>query len=230
MNNLGLMYKNAGEYDRALPLLRNSLEIARRRTGDEDRRTLGRITNLGLLYYEMGRYDDARKMYETSLPIKRRILGENDPWTWIAIRGLARTYDALGRSDDALPLHREYVELLRAAADAPDAAPHVLNKCANALLTHEVESLRDPSRALKLAQAACTTAEATGNENLWMYLDILALAQHRTGDTAAAVETQRRAVEIMPNDADPEMAERLAEYEAALVDEDNDLAGKGGDQ
>jgi hypothetical protein len=50
-----------------------------------------------------------------------------------------------------------------------------------------------------------------------MYLDTLALAQHMTGDTAAAIETQERAISLMPEDADPEMATRLANYEAELA-------------
>jgi hypothetical protein len=38
----------------------------------------------------------------------------------------------------------------------------------------------------------------------------------RTGDTAAAVETQRRVLSLMPEAADTGVATRLAEYEAAL--------------
>ncbi len=45
-------------------------------------------------------------------------------------------------------------------------------------------------------------------------LDTLALAQHLTGDTATAIETQRRVVELLP--ADESLAETLARYEAAL--------------
>jgi hypothetical protein len=55
-----------------------------------------------------------------------------------------------------------------------------------------------------------------GGEQLGYVVDTLALAQHRTGDTAAAVETQRRALSLMPEGADPGIATRLAEYEAAL--------------
>ncbi|MHC5003328.1 MAG: hypothetical protein ACYTJ0_09405, partial [Planctomycetota bacterium] len=49
------------------------------------------------------------------------------------------------------------------------------------------------------------------------YLDTLALAQHRTGATAAAVETLRRSIALGPEGEDrSDRAERLAEYEAAL--------------
>jgi hypothetical protein len=57
----------------------------------------------------------------------------------------------------------------------------------------------------------------------------LAQAQHRTGDSAAAIQTQRHAISIMPADY-PERAgceQRPAEYEAALGAEP---VGADGDQ
>ena len=45
----------------------------------------------------------------------------------------------------------------------------------------------------------------------------LAQAQHRTGDTAAAIQTQQRAISLMQSpDAVSEQHDCLAEYEAAL--------------
>jgi hypothetical protein len=92
-----------------------------------------------------------------------------------------------------------------------------LNDTAWDLLTFEYEELRDSRRALPLAERACLLEEANNGDRLWMYLDTLALAQHMTGDTAAAIETQKRAISLMPENADPEMATRLANYEAELA-------------
>jgi len=53
-----------------------------------------------------------------------------------------------------------------------------------------------------------------------MYLYTLALAQHMTGDTAKAIETQRRALGLIPpeyHQQRKEIEQRLAEYEAALA-------------
>jgi hypothetical protein len=73
------------------------------------------------------------------------------------------------------------------------------------------------TRALGYSRRACAAEEAAGGGNLWQYLDTLALAQHQTGDTAAAVETQKRALSLMPADhaERAEMEKRLADYEAA---------------
>jgi tetratricopeptide (TPR) repeat protein len=170
------------------------------------------------VYNEMGRYEDAVAMFETSLPIKRRVLGMRHSWTGYAMNGLATAYEALGRRDVALPLRRERLVLQTAVAEAPDADAQTLNNAAWTLLTHEIEELHEPARALAYAQRACAFEEGASGESLWLYLDTLALAQHMTGDTAAAIETQKRAISLMPDaNADPEMTKRLAEYEAALT-------------
>ncbi len=73
---------------------------------------------------------------------------------------------------------------------------------------------------LPLAERACALAEEHGTYGRWNYLDTLALAQHRTGDTAKAIETQRRALGLIPpkyHQPRKEMQERLAEYDAALA-------------
>ncbi len=84
-------------------------------------------------------------------------------------------------------------------------------------MTHEQEEARDPSRALPLAERACSLEEAAGGPNLWQFLDTLVLAQHMTGDTAAAIENQRRAIELAPEDQREELKATLAKYEAALA-------------
>ncbi|MCB9846086.1 MAG: tetratricopeptide repeat protein [Phycisphaeraceae bacterium] len=133
-------------------------------------------------------------------------------------RRLADAYLALGRREEAVPLYRELLGLQTAEADKPDASDFALNEAAWFLLTHEIEELRDPARALGYAERACALEEAANGASLWQYLDTLALAQHATGDTAAAIDTQRRAISLMSTpDADPEMHDRLAEYEAALA-------------
>ncbi len=216
MSNLAILYANLGRYAEAEPLYLETLEIRKRVLGDEHPDTLGSTTNLGLLYNSMGRYEEAAGMFETSLPIKRRVLGMQHAWTGYAMNGLATAYDHLDRHDDALPLWRELLELQTAGAGSPDADAMTFNGAAWTLLKHGIEELRDPERALAYAERACAMEEAAGGA-IWQYLDTLALAQHLTGDTAAAVETQQRAISLMPSpDADPEMAERLAEYEAAL--------------
>ena len=78
--------------------------------------------------------------------------------------------------------------------------------------------------ALGYAERLCEKAESLGvTFQLWDYQNVLALAQHQTGDTAAAIESQRRSISALAPHA-PERSQfekRLAEYESALADSDN---------
>ncbi len=218
MTNLALLYQQVGRHTQAETMFLEVLDLDQRVLGAEHPDTLGVITNLGRLYNAMGRYQDAASRLEVSLPAQRRVLGAQHLWTQLSIEALAEVYTRLGRLDEAVPLWREALAFQTARADASDAGPHELDRAAQTLLKREIEQTHDPARALAYARRACTMAEAAGGATLWRLLGTLALAQHRTGDTTAAVETQKRAITLMPDpDADPGMATRLAEYEAALA-------------
>ncbi|MCH7547450.1 MAG: hypothetical protein IID30_13705 [Planctomycetes bacterium] len=139
------------------------------------------------------------------------------PSTQNALRSLARAYYGLDRSDDVRPLRRELQEFELAQTENPGTSAQVLDSAAWNLLTNEHAELRDPARALPLAQRAVD--KVGGNDPA--ILDTLALAQHLTGDTAAAIETEKKALSLLPADApgrgDYEAA--LAKYVAALENE-----------
>ena len=213
MHNLALLYDAQGRYDEAEPLSVKTLEIKKRVLGEEHPSTLASITDLGNLYLLMKRFDDARAMFERSPPIKRRVLGIRHPWTRSALMGLAQAYDGLDRGDDALPLWRERQEFQLAQVENPDAAALVLNDTAWDLLTNEHAELRNATRALPLARRAVGKSGGVDPN----FLDTLALAQHLTGDTPAAIETEKKALSLLPPGAprgDYEAA--LARFEAAL--------------
>jgi tetratricopeptide (TPR) repeat protein len=217
MNSLATLYDRTGRHAEAEPLYRELLEIQRRVLSADHYLTAGTMTNLGNLYIRTNRYADAARMLEMSLSTKRRVLPERHPWTRFAMNGLATAYEHLERREDAMPLARELLELDLAAADDPDASAYTLNQVAWTLLTHGYEELRDPVAALGYAERARALEEAAGGSNLWMYLDTLARAKHMTGDTAAAIETQKRAIELVPEDEREELNATLAKYEAALA-------------
>ena len=68
--------------------------------------------------------------------------------------------------------------------------------------------LRDPDTTLPLARDACAMTNNT-NPN---FLDTLAHAQHVTGDTPTAIETQQKALLLLR-----EGAAGRSDYEAALA-------------
>lgn len=218
MSMLATSYEDNGRYAEAEALLLQTIELQKKVLGLENRSTLGTITNAGRFYFGRGRYEQAAIMYETSVPVMKRVLGMEDPWTGYAIRGLANSYLYLDRRGEALAQLQGLLEAEVVRAEARDADAGTLNSAARRLLTDEFEELRDPLRALGLAQRACAIEEAANGPKLAVYLDTLALAQHLTGDTNAAVATQQRAVDLQPDNA--ELQTTLAKYKAALAPDD----------
>ncbi len=65
--------------------------------------------------------------------------------------------------------------------------------------------------------------EKTGFANP-SFLDTLSLAYHLTGDTAKAIESQRKAISLLPEGESPfrkGLEEALTKFEAALTDGQN---------
>ncbi|MFG0285642.1 MAG: tetratricopeptide repeat protein, partial [Phycisphaerales bacterium JB039] len=218
--SLSTLIASQGRETEAEPLMLEALERVSRVMGEEHPNTLICVHSLATLYQTQGRTDEALPLLERTLPTLRRVLGTRNHMTAMATEELAEAYDELGRHDDALPLWRELLGVETTVAESRDASAATLDKIASYLLEHRAEELRDPHRALGYAERACAMEEAAKGAELWTYLDTLALAQRATGDIAAAIETQRRAIALMPTpDADPEMPGRLAEYEAALAEQ-----------
>ncbi len=108
---------------------------------------------------------------------------------------------------------RVALSVARKAAEGPTASAGAKNSYAWDLLTSEPADLRDPQEALKYA----LEANEMTNHKVPSHLDTLALAYHRTGQTDTAIETQRKAISLLPEgESRAGYEERLEEFEAAL--------------
>ena len=81
LNNLAILFKNKGEYDRALPLYEECLAKMKRVLGEDHPDTLVSLNNLASLFYNKGEYDRALPLYEECLAKRKRVLGEDHPHT-----------------------------------------------------------------------------------------------------------------------------------------------------
>ncbi len=131
------------------------------------------------------------------------------------MNGLAQAYRKQGRMDEARPLVRALLDFLRKQATRPDASANDMNIIAWELLTCEPADLRDPEAALPFAIRA---NDLTDHEDP-AYLDTLSLAYHLTGDTAQAIENQKKAIALLPpgeSSMRSPLEAALADFEAAL--------------
>jgi tetratricopeptide (TPR) repeat protein len=255
IGNLCALYEAQDRYEDSLPLRRRSVAIAESVLGGRHPYTPGLFLGLGSVCFILGHHEEAASVYEDDVRKRLRLLdmnsaGDDVPsagelfevywrvhrealWamtagtTRTAMRNLATSYDMIGRRADALAL---YLELLRHLPEDPDderAGPFALSTVAW-VLTRDHPEVNDPERALEFARSA--VAKATdGSRNLHIYLDALALALYQTGARAEAIETERRAIESIP-DIEPRPGnaetdeivraryeERLRAYEASMA-------------
>ena len=112
----------------------------------------------------------------------------------LALSGMAGEMKKLGDPVNAARAGSEAIELMRALAERPGAGPYEWNGYANALLKSEIESLREPAKALDLALRATHAAKEPNP----LFLDTLAWAYFRTGDAASAIRTEREALALVP--------------------------------
>jgi len=101
-------------------------------------------------------------------------------------------------------------EILKRASDDAE----FLNDFAWCLLTEEEYGGRFAELALRLSERSNELTE----HSIWAYVDTLALAKFETGDVAAAVELERKALELCSDSSNRRTVERaLQRFEAALA-------------
>jgi tetratricopeptide (TPR) repeat protein len=101
---------------------------------------------------------------------------------------------ANGRRDEARVDAQHALALLRAGTEQPGAGGEAFNEYAWALVSTEVEDLRNPAMALEYATRAIGRA---GSPNP-VYLHTLGWAHYRLGQHAEAVATLEQALKTLP--------------------------------
>ena len=101
---------------------------------------------------------------------------------------------ATGRTADARLDAQQALALLRAGTEQPGAGGEAFNEYAWALVSTEVEDIRNPSLALQFANRAI---ERAGSPNP-VYLHTLGWAHYRLGHKDEAVKTLEQALKTMP--------------------------------
>ena len=113
---------------------------------------------------------------------------------------------ASGNQDAAHDAAREAVQLLQYTAERPGAGALEWNEYANALLKVDWPDLRQVNKALQLSQNAVA---ATSRKNPF-FLDTLAWARFRNGETDKAADVEREALALLPPNSSGGLHDELA--------------------
>jgi non-specific serine/threonine protein kinase/serine/threonine-protein kinase len=212
--NLASMFLDQARYDDAEPLLVKTIEVGGRVFGPEHPNILMTRSDLAMAYAGQGRYGEAEDLYLETVEIQKRVLGAEHRETLRSMGNLMDFYVARERADDARSLVRDLTSAHRRRAERPTATAYDKIACASLLLTCEPADLRDPATALALAMEANNMTDRSDPQ----YLDTLSLAYHLTGDSATAIEIQKKAIALLPpddSDLRAQLEDRLHDLESA---------------
>ena len=212
--NMGQLLQLRGRHAEAESYDREVVETGRRVMGLAHPRTLQALRDLAVLVDKLGRSQEAEELLLEGLEASRRDNGETDASTNTTRAYLARFYLAHDRLDEARTVVSQGLSAMRAAAENSDESGPK-NAYAWEALTCEPSDLQDPEAALVFALEAVELGQWRDPD----VIDTLALAYHRTGDTAKAIEVESQALDLIPEEdaARREPFEAtIAEYQAAL--------------
>ena len=95
LHNIGVVYAEQGEYNKAIDVYRSSLDLQRKLTGDEHPGVASALMNLGNAFQEVEnpRLDRSQLLYEKALAIRRVVLDSKDPLLADTLHQLALTHE-----------------------------------------------------------------------------------------------------------------------------------------
>lgn len=111
---LGSVYAGLGLFDKAEPLLRQSLEQRRTLYGARHPDVAEAMDHLGAVLVSQSRYDKAEPLLRDALAQRRALLGDASDETAESLQHLATLHQERGALDVAEPLFREVVAIRRA--------------------------------------------------------------------------------------------------------------------
>ena len=101
-NNIGSVYKNQGDYPKALEYYGKALAIVEEVLGKDHPDTATTYNNIGLVYDNQGNYPKALEYYGKALAIYEKVLGKDHPSTATTYNNIGGVYDAQGDYPKAL--------------------------------------------------------------------------------------------------------------------------------
>lgn len=212
---LGWLYMELHRLDDADRINTRLLAAQRALLGEDHLQTLGTMESVARGRFLRRRYPESIEVYAPLRMSLERAFGTGHASTQRITYALAKAYLADDQEEAARPLLDAWLKRQCEIATADGASARQKLAAAKALLEVDLADLRNAHAALELAEAACAMTERTSAAAL----TILALAQYRSGDSPAAVDTQTQVLNLLPTDVAPEVRRkaqaRLAEFQTA---------------
>lgn len=177
---------------------------------------------LGDLLYKMNNRGGALSKYQQAVEILDRLAASEPDNVMVQGRDsvmrifVGQTLAEIGKTAEARAVTSRGLAITKELAKREDATPDELSEYAETFLACEPADMRDPATALRFAKASVAKSGSTDSENL----DILAEAYFQSHEAAEAIETERKALSLLPAANPPSpvrqrLERNLAKYKAA---------------
>jgi tetratricopeptide (TPR) repeat protein len=229
LNNMAGLYRDMGEYKKALSLYQRTLEIVEVLLSPEHPDVAVVLNNMARLYENMGEYEKALSFCQRALEIVELTLSPEHPDVAAILNNMAGIYKSIGKYDKALPLYQRSLEIFeRVLGPEHIHVATTLNDIAGLY-----ENMGEYEKALPLFQRSLLTYEnILGSEHSYVAtsLNNMAGLLKSKGEYEKALSLYERALMIRENILNPEhpdiattlnciaaLHENMGEYEKALT-------------
>ncbi|BAY68043.1 tetratricopeptide repeat protein [Anabaena sp. FACHB-709] len=184
---LGNAYRYLGEYQRAIELFQQSLEIFRD-IGDRNG-VSNSLIGLGNTYNSVGEYQRAIELFQQSLEISRDIGDRNGVGG--SLMGLGNAYNSVGEYQRAIELFQQSLEISRDIGDRNGVGNSLIG------LGNAYHSLGEYQRAIEFRQQSLEIFRDMGDRNgVSISLNNLGNTYYFLGEYQRAIEFHQQSLEI----------------------------------
>ena len=198
LNNLALEKYYQGNYQEAIRLGTEAMEIKKKVLGEEHPSYATSLDNLAGYYDELGNYQEAIRLCTEAMEIRKKVLGKEHPDYAISLNNLASYYDALGNYQEAIRLGTEAMEIWEKVLgeEHPDYATSLNNLASyyDALGNYQ-EAIRLCTEAMEIRKKVLGEEHpdyATSLSNLAGYYDKLGNYQEAIRLSTEAMEIRKK--------------------------------------
>ena len=195
LHTIGDIYGKLGLFDRAEPLLDESLRIRRALYDRDDAAVVETMKGIGGVLAGRGKYGEAEKMLRDALAMQKRLRGEGHPDVAVSLRELANVLEEKRELDEAEALLREALAIHRKALGNGhhDVATDLSSL---ALVLTDKGRLDEAEKLHREAVAIDRSALGADHPGLAVDLSNLATALFHKGDLDEAEQLFRQALAI----------------------------------
>ncbi len=113
LQTIGSVYRSLGLYDKALPLVQNSLDLLKQVRGDDHLDIAACLYNLASLHDDLGQFEEAEALHIQALTIRRKQLGEHHIVVAASLNNLAHVFENQGKYDEAEKTYNQSLAMRR---------------------------------------------------------------------------------------------------------------------